>query len=87
MRRMRIQNADKMVGVSARSSGGLEPGNPHWAAQGDLDSRDPHLPTNAPWSSGFHGLGLSILRLPKGQNRRRWPPDQLGLCVKVCACR
>lgn len=61
MRRMRIQNADKMVGVSARSSGGLEPGNPHWAAQGDLDSQDPHLLTTAPWSSGFHGLGLSIL--------------------------
>lgn len=48
MRRMRIQNADKMVGVPACSPGGLEPRNPHWAAQEDLDSQDPRLRKNAP---------------------------------------
>lgn len=38
MRRMRIQNADKMVGVSACSPRGPEPRNFHVTVQGDPDS-------------------------------------------------
>lgn len=58
MRRMRIQNADKMVGVSPWRPWGYEPGTPRLSAQVDLDTQpDPalpapartrHLPTNAP---------------------------------------
>lgn len=66
MRRMRIQNADKMVGVSACSPGSPEPRNPHWAAQGDRDNQDLRLPTNAPLGAlASMALGFPFSDYPK----------------------
>lgn len=58
MRRMRIQNADKMVGVSAQSPRGPEPGSTGGAGQLGSPRTAGHSPTPIssqmpPWISGF----------------------------------